>query len=268
MRLCWRSAFNGLSVAAALGLSTILLGADAGPNPAPDPAPRPAPPAAPPDAPPPATPARAAAAKPAAAPSAITIAIVRPGGVRADLNKWQIVDSQSGPVNYYTLQQEAGRSFIRGAYVPPNKKAVFGFELPDSARTKIRHLDWDWRPIQLPVQGDECTPAKGDSANVVYITWRRFLRWYSLKYVWSTTRPVGTVCDQRRNSFVAQDTVVLESGGPTGSWKHESLDLASEFRTHFKDNDVPPLMGIAIMTDGDQTQSHSTGDYTDFVFNP
>ncbi|HVZ35648.1 MAG TPA: hypothetical protein VG963_24650, partial [Polyangiaceae bacterium] len=104
MRLCWRSAFNCLSVAAALGLSTILLAADAGPSPAPDPAPRPAPPAPPPNSPPPAAPARSAAAQPAATPTAITIAIVRPGGVRADLNKWQIVDSQSGPVNYYTIQ--------------------------------------------------------------------------------------------------------------------------------------------------------------------
>jgi hypothetical protein len=104
----------------------------------------------------------------------------------------------------------------------------------------------------------------------LYVTWRRFLRWYSLKYVWSTTRKPGTVCDRRRNTFIAQDTIVLESGGPPGVWKRESIDLAREFRTHFGEGDehadIPPLMGLGVMTDGDQTKTESSGDFADFVF--
>jgi hypothetical protein len=200
---------------------------------------------------------REAGTKPAAA-----------GVVRADPERWRIIDSQSGPVNYYTIQRDAERTFLRGSYQPPNKKAVLGFEMPEKSRERVRRLEWSWRAIKLPVQGDECTKGKGDSAAVLYVTWRRFLKWYSLKYVWSTTRPPGTICDRRRNSFVAQDTVVLESGGPTGIWKRESLDLTREFREHFGDSDVPPLMGLGVMTDGDQTKTESTGDYSDFVFMP
>lgn len=190
--------------------------------------------------------------------------------VRAPVEKWRLIESESGPVNYYSLLRDADRPFIRGAYQPPHKKAVFGFEMPDSASDRVKRLDWSWRAIKLPLQADECNSKKGDSPAVLYVTWKRTLKWYSLKFVWSASRPPGTVCDKRRNPFIAQDTVVLRSGGPLGVWQHESIDLAREFRTHFEggdpDADIPSLIGIAVMTDGNQTKTESTGDYADFVF--
>jgi hypothetical protein len=189
--------------------------------------------------------------------------------LKAPVEQWRLIDSQSGPVNYYTLQREAERTFIRGTYQPPNKKAVLGFEVPESSRGRMKKLEWSWRAIKLPEQADECNSKKGDSPAVVYVTWRRTLRWYSLKFVWSASRPRGTICDRRRNAFVAQDTVVLESGGPLGVWKRESIDLSKLFRDHFedgdKDADIPGLIGLGVMTDGDQTKTESTGDYADFV---
>jgi hypothetical protein len=213
--------------------------------------------------------ALAASAAPAATPKANASA---PAVLRAAVEQWRIIDSQSGPVNYYAVLREGPISFVRGAYHPPNKKAVLGFEVPEARRGRLRRLDWNWRANKFPVKGDECVKERGDSAAVLYVTWRRFLRWYSLKYVWSTTRKPGTVCDRRRNAFVAQDTVVLQSGGPAGVWKHESIDLAREFRAHFAEGDehadIPPLMGLGVMSDGDQTKTESSGDYADFVFSP
>jgi Protein of unknown function (DUF3047) len=189
--------------------------------------------------------------------------------LRAPVEQWRIIDSQSGPVNYYSVQRDAERAFIRGAYQPPHKKAVLGFEVPEKSRGRMHRLEWSWRAIQMPERGDECNNKKGDSPAVLYVTWRRMLRWYTLKYVWSASRPPGTICDRRRNAFLAQDTVVLQSGGPLGVWKRESIDLAHEFRKHFEDGDahadVPPLIGLGVMTDGDQTKTTSTGDYADFV---
>jgi hypothetical protein len=69
--------------------------------------------------------------------------------------------------------------------------------------------------------------------------------------------------------FLAEDTVVLESGAGTGAWVSEDLDLPAEFRRHFASGDpnaeVPDLVGLALMTDGDQTHSESAADYADFV---
>ena len=48
----------------------------------------------------------------------------------------------------------------------------------------------------------------------------------------------GSVCDSRRNPFVAQDTVIVESGGPLGQWRPVEIDLAEHFRHHFE-HDIP-----------------------------
>lgn len=192
-----------------------------------------------------------------------------PAGFRLEVDKWRLAESESGPVNYYSVMKEQERSFIRGVYKPGYKKAVMAYELPDKEKEKASKLSWSWRAIKLPVQGNECNPGKGDSAAVIYVTWRRFMRWYTLKYVWSATGTAGTICDRRRNAFVAQDTIIMRAGGPLGAWQTETIDLRAAFRTHFEDGNprasVPPLLGIGIMTDGDQTRTESTGDYAEFV---
>src|SRR6201999_3617720 len=72
--------------------------------------------------------------------------------------------------------------------------------------------------------GDEGADGKGDSAAVVYLTWKQTLRWYTLKYVWSAVGKRGAVCARKRNPFVAQDTIILETGEPLNAWKLETID--------------------------------------------
>jgi hypothetical protein len=104
---------------------------------------------------------------------------------------------------------------------------------------------------------------------VVYVSWKRGLKWYSLKYTWSANGTKGEVCDQKRNLFVVQDTVILQSGGPLNEWRTEEFDPSAEFRAHFEKGnpnaDVPDFVGLGIMSDGDQTLSISSADYTGFT---
>lgn len=186
-----------------------------------------------------------------------------------DAKAWRIVTRDSGPVNYYAVMTEGGATFIRAQYVPPMKTAVLGWQTPDGDRRKARKLRWSWRARKLPTGGDECVAGKGDSAAVVYVTWKRFLRYYALKYVWSAVGTKGSVCDRKRNPFVAQNTIILESGAPLSTWRTEEIDLASEFRKHFENGDasaeVPDFVGVGIMSDGDQTQTESSADYGTFA---
>jgi hypothetical protein len=179
------------------------------------------------------------------------------------------VESESGPVNYYRVTSEEGSTFLRSHYVPPMKTAVLGWQTPEADRGRVKALKWTWRARTLPKGGDECHPGNGDSAAVVYVTWKRGLRYYTLKYVWSTGGAKGSVCAKKRNPFVAQDTVLLESGPPLNTWRSEELELAREFRRHFADGDasadVPSFVGLGIMTDGDQTGSESSADFGTFV---
>jgi hypothetical protein len=206
--------------------------------------------------------------------AAVLTLLVAPNVARADevaveAKSWQIVKRESGPVNYYSVLTEDGTAFVRSRYAPPMKTAVLGYQIGDDDRSKIRKVKWSWRAQTLPSGGDECTSGKGDSAAVVYLTWKRGLRYYTLKYVWSAVTPIGRTCDSKRNPFVAQDTVVLQSGGPLNTWRHEEIDLAAEFRRHFEGGDpkasVPGFVGIGLMSDGDQTQSASSADFGPFV---
>jgi hypothetical protein len=190
-------------------------------------------------------------------------------GIVVDARAFRLVESESGPTNYYSVMSEGGSLFLRSSYATPMKTAVMGWQVPEADRSRARRLSWSWRARVLPNGGDECKQGKGDSAAVVYVTWKRTLRYYTLKYVWSAVGTKGSVCDKKRNPFVAQDTVVLESGAPLHTWKKVDLDLRAEFRRHFGDGDenesVPNFVGIGLMSDGDQTKSESSADFGTFT---
>ena len=180
---------------------------------------------------------------------------------------FRLVERVSGPVNYYSVL--AGPpARIRSAYQPGFKTAVVGYDVKEwqARATKLR---WRWRALTLPLGGDECRDGKGDSAAVVYVSWKRGLRYYTLKYVWSAVGTRGAVCDKKRNPFLAQDTIIRESGGPLNEWKSVVLDLPAEFRKHFEAGDakaeVPDLFGVGLMSDGDQTASPSSADFAEFA---
>ncbi len=78
----------------------------------------------------------------------------------------------------------------------------------------------------------------------------------------------GSVCDGRRNLTLAQDTLILRSGGQTGVWVEEEIDLRRMFRRQFAGTrgevEVPDFVGVGLMSDGDQTHSESAADYAGF----
>ncbi|HKO52653.1 MAG TPA: DUF3047 domain-containing protein [Polyangiaceae bacterium] len=188
---------------------------------------------------------------------------------RLPVAAFRVVERESGPTNYYRLHKDADPPFIRAEYHPPYETTVLAVQVADADRASARALSWRWRALALPKGGNECQAGKGDSAAVIYASWRRGLRWYTLKYVWGAGGTKGAVCDEKSNPFVAQKTIVLELGAPLGVWKSEHVDLRAEFRKYFENGDptasVPDFLGIGIMTDGDQTRSDSSADYADFV---
>jgi hypothetical protein len=189
---------------------------------------------------------------------------------KIDVHAFRVVESYSGGVSYYKIVQDPELPFIRAIYRPPLETVTLGVEVPEALRQRVKKVRWKWRAQVLPKDGDECRGgAFSDSAAVVYISWKRGLKWYSIKYVWSSVGPKGKICDERRNLFVVQDTVILESGGPLGQWKDEEIDPSAEFRGHFEEGnpkaDVPDFVGIGLMSDGDHPNSISSSDYAGFV---
>lgn len=201
---------------------------------------------------------------------AVTVAAPARGDARLSFaaHQFRLVERESGPVNYYSVEREAKTSFVRSRYEPGMKTAVLGVQMPKHAR-RAKRVRWTWRALTLPKGGDECASGREDSAAVVYLTWKRGLRYYTLKYVWSGVGQKGRVCDSKRNPFVAQDTIIMESGEPLNEWRFVDVDLVGEFRKHFAGGDagakIPDFVGIGIMSDGDQTRSPSSADFGTFV---
>jgi hypothetical protein len=202
---------------------------------------------------------------PAGPPSAASLGLKER---KIDAHSFKVVESYSGSVSYYRIIEDPAEPFIRAVYRPPLETVTLGFEVPENLRQATRRMRWKWRQLVPPKGGNECKAGAGDSSAVVYVSWKRGLKWYSLKYVWSPLAPLDATCDQKRNLFVVQDTVIARSGGPVGVWETEDYDPAAEFRKHFENNDpkaeVPDLVGIGIMSDGDDTKSVSSADFGGF----
>jgi Protein of unknown function (DUF3047) len=195
-----------------------------------------------------------------------------PAGMRAfpiPLGAFRVLERDSGPRTYYRTVAESSESFIRGVYGPSLETVTLFAPVPDDCRRGVRLIRFRWRALVLPRGGNECAAGRGDGAANVYVTWKHGLRWYSVKLVWSTEARVAETCNSTRNPFVASDSIILRSGGPTGVWREEQIDPDALYRSHFEggraDAEVPELQGIGILTDGDQTHTVSAADYADFV---
>lgn len=92
---------------------------------------------------------------------------------------------------------------------------------------------------------------------------------YTVKFVWSTPAPRFASRGQRGGLLAAQAVEALQGGGPLGAWRNEEIDLDAAFRRHFEGGDpsaeVPDLIGLGVMTDGDQTGTPAAADYAGFV---
>jgi len=82
----------------------------------------------------------------------------------------------------------------------------------------------------------------------------------SICYVWDTHLAPGTVLD---NAFTRRIRFIVLRGPetPLRGWVSERRDVWADFKRLFADeaDAVPPLVGVAIGADADNTQSHSLG---------
>jgi hypothetical protein len=127
-------------------------------------------------------------------------------------------------------------------------------------------LSWRWRARALPEGGDERVGSKNDSAVAVYVVLdQNFIGIpKTLKYVWSTTLPVGT--RHRREGIGRPAVIVLESGpGKVGQWVTEKVNVYEDFVRTFGKEPPRSAVGIGVLTDGNATKSRAQGDYDDFV---
>lgn len=88
----------------------------------------------------------------------------------------------------------------------------------------------------------------------------------TLMYVWETTAPVGSVIVNPRTDRIRK--IVLDSGSQhLRSWREHRRNLAEDFRRVFGE-EPGPLVGIAVMTDADNTRGRAEAWYGPIELKP
>ncbi len=157
---------------------------------------------------------------------------------------------------------------------------------PLAPETSARKLSWRWRADQLNSSAD-LRRREGDDTTLkvcalfdlpldkVPFIERQLLRaarsgsaqpvpGANVCYVWDANLPVGTRIDSAFTRRVRY--IVLRSGtGAAPQWMREQRDVAADFKLLFgsESAEVPPLIGIAIGADSDNTKTRSMGHVAD-----
>jgi len=154
------------------------------------------------------------------------------------------------------------------------------------------HLAWSWR-VEKPLENADLREKRGDDTAVKVCVFfdmamenvpfadRQLLRFARSKttdpvptaticYVWDQKLPAGTAID---NAFTRrQRYIVVESGNDRlDRWVAEKRDLAADFTKLFSDESgtvVPPIVGVAVGADSDNTKAHSVSYVSGLVLEP
>ena len=145
-------------------------------------------------------------------------------------------------------------------------------------------LSWRWRVDRGLDLSHEQTKAEDDFAARVYImfeldksrasTFQRLrhrlaklicgeeIPGSALNFVWTSRLPTGTVWD---NPFEPNAKMIALAQGTNTGWRTETVDVAARYRELF-DAPIPPLLGLAIMSDSDNSCQRTEARFANFKF--
>ncbi len=117
-------------------------------------------------------------------------------------------------------------------------------------------LEWRWKVLTLPVNGDSRKKDTDDQAAQIYVVWPRFpeaLRSRIIGYVWDTTAPAGTIAKSEKTGTITY--VIVRSGkADLGKWITERRNVVEDFRTIYGETPDNPG-GISVAIDSNDTNS-------------
>lgn len=147
-------------------------------------------------------------------------------------------------------------------------------------------VEWRWKIENVLQKGDVTTKEGDDYPARLYITFaydeskvdfleqtqyelaRLLYGQYpptgAINYIWESRSPIGTMAPNPYTDRVKM--IVLESGeAKVGQWVAESRNLYEDYQKAFG-GDPPPISGVAVMTDTDNTQESAVAWFGDITF--
>lgn len=181
--------------------------------------------------------------------------------------EWKRLPQYSGPDIYYKILNEEGVTFLRAEFKPKYKTTIFYRKLP-KIPARYKKLKFKWRVYKFPEGADETIEGRMDAAASVYLFFKDGLKKYVIKYIFSLAHKKGFNFRSSDSNFINKlHVVVIEDRyNEVGKWLEEEIDFYSDFKKYFEKEEVPQLMGIGILSDGDGTKREVVADYADFTF--
>jgi hypothetical protein len=128
-------------------------------------------------------------------------------------------------------------------------------------------LEWSWKAITLPKNGDCRKKGTDDQAAQLYLVWPRFpeaVRSQIIGYIWDSTAPAGSIVKSEKTSTVTY--VVTRSGAADlGKWITERRNVLEDYKKIYgAQPDNPGYISIAI--DSDDTVSSAESVFGAILF--
>ena len=183
----------------------------------------------------------------------------------------------------YTLVKEEGRSVLRAAADGSASLYVARFKAPTAVPAAVT---WRWKTDALVPGADnrdkklEDAPLRllvafdGDQSSLPEVEQKRFARakrlsgtappYAVLMYIWSDQVAVDSVIPSAHTSQVKMLAVASGTSG-LGTWQSVQRNLAADYRRAYG-AEPGPLLGVAVMTDTDNTGAKAVGEYADIRF--
>ncbi|MGE0682709.1 MAG: DUF3047 domain-containing protein [Candidatus Binatia bacterium] len=174
--------------------------------------------------------------------------------------RWQVRGNTETAHIVYRVMAEGRNQFL---HARADQQAIqIGLTYP-FAPGKFPLLHWRWRVTRLPPNANEAHKDTHDSAAGVYVIFDNQLLPRIIKYVWSTTLPVGARV--QNPLYWRAKIVVLESGAAgLGEWRQETVNVLHDYQTLFGESPARAL-GIGLATSSSFTRSIAEADYDDFT---
>ena len=202
---------------------------------------------------------------------------------------WHVVGlpGQTKPFTRFSVVELDGRKALR----VEAQESYGNLVHPLRSATSSATLSWQWR-VDAPVAAADLRTKQGDDTAVkvcvffdlpldqVPFVERQLQKIAQSKsteplptetvcYVWDTNLPVGTMLD---NAFTHRMRYIVLESGPARlrQWKSERRDVIADFIKLFGDETakVPPIIGIAVGADADNTHTRTLSYVANIVLQP
>lgn len=158
----------------------------------------------------------------------------------------------------YQVKEESGNAYLNALDTQNLSLQIFrefGWNVEEHPT-----FSWRWRAQNLPAGGNERNVETNDSACGVYVVFGKYTG-TAIKYVWSSTLPVGTVIEKKPGRFF----IVSKERSSSKEWHRVTVNVLEDYRRLFKKDPNRAPSGFGILTDGNALQTTASCDYDDFV---